>query len=135
MAIKPVAGLAAWMLLTAANAATIAIDVGHYLEEPGATSARGRPEFDFNLDLAHEIESQLKARGYTTQLIGADGKSKDLWQRPRAANGAALFISVHHDSTQARFQSAWSYAGTEQRYSDRFAGFSLFVSRENPAWQ
>jgi len=31
-----------------ARAATVAIDVGHFIEEPGATSARGRPELDFN---------------------------------------------------------------------------------------
>jgi N-acetylmuramoyl-L-alanine amidase len=28
------------------------IDVGHTAESPGATSARGVPEFSFNLDLA-----------------------------------------------------------------------------------
>ena len=53
-------------------AASIAIDVGHYLEEPGAISARGRPEFEFNLDLARAIEAVLKARGHATKLIGAE---------------------------------------------------------------
>ena len=55
--------------------------------------------------------------------------------RPHAAKGADFFISVHHDSTQARFQSAWTFEGVQQRYSDRFAGFSLFVSRENRTWR
>jgi N-acetylmuramoyl-L-alanine amidase len=119
----------------AATAATIALDVGHYQEKPGATSARGRPEFEFNLDLTHEIEVALRARGHTAQIIGADGAMRSLWRRARAAEGTDLFVSVHHDSTRGKFQATWAYEGVEQRYSDRFAGFSLFVSRENPAWR
>ena len=113
-------------------AAGVAIDVGHYLEEPGVVSARGRPEFEFNLEIAREIEAALKARGHTTKLIGADGKMKDLWRRPRAAQGVDLFVSVHHDSVQNKYLLTWTHDGVERRYSDRFAGFSLFVSRENP---
>jgi N-acetylmuramoyl-L-alanine amidase len=118
---------------SAINAATIAIDVGHYREEPGATSARGRAELEFNRDLAAEIKAAFDALGHRTLVIGADGGMRDLWQRPRAAAGADFFISVHHDSTQARFQSVWQFEGADQRYSDRFAGFSLFVSREGAA--
>ncbi len=117
----------------AVKAATIAIDVGHYSEKPGATSARGRAELEFNRDLAAEISTALDALGHRTLVIGADGGMRDLWQRPRAAAGADFFISVHHDSTQARFQSTWQFNGVDQRYSDRFAGFSLFVSREGTA--
>ena len=119
----------------AAAAATIAIDVGHYRERPGVISARGRPEFAFNLDLARELETALKERGYATRLIGADGGMRDLWRRPRAAGKADLFISVHHDSARAKHLMTWTYEGAEQNYSDRFAGFSLFVSRANPAWE
>ena len=61
--------------------------------------------------------------------------SNGLPQRPRAAAGAALFLSVHHDSMQARLLSTWTVDGVERRYGDRFAGFSLFVSRENPGWR
>ena len=116
-------------------AASIAIDVGHYLEEPGAISARGRPEFEFNLNLARAIEAVLKARGHATKLIGADGKMKDLWRRPLEANGSDLFISVHHDSAQEKYLMPWVYEGVERRYSDMFSGYSLFVSRENPDWE
>lgn len=132
---RAVAAIALWSVCGIVSAATIALDVGHYSAEPGATSARGRPELEFNRDLARDIEAQLLAGGHTARLIGADGNSRDLFQRPRDARGAALFISVHHDSTRARFQSTWVYEGTQQRYSDRFTGFSLFVSRENPAWR
>jgi N-acetylmuramoyl-L-alanine amidase len=127
--------IAIWAGLNAANASNIAIDVGHFLEKPGATSARGRAELEFNRDLAAEIKSDLDALGHRTQLIGADGGMADLSRRTRAARGADFFISVHHDSTQARFQSTWTFEGTEQRYSDRFAGFSLFVSRESRTWR
>jgi N-acetylmuramoyl-L-alanine amidase len=129
------AGIATLVFLSAAHAATIAIDVGHYREEPGATSARGRPELEFNRDLAAEIQAALDALGHTTRVINADGGMQQLWRHLDAADGADFFISVHHDSTQARFQGAWTFDGTEQRYSDRFAGFSLFVSRESRTWR
>ena len=51
------------VLAQPAIAASIAIDVGHYSAEPGVISARGRPEFEFNLDLARAIGAVLKARG------------------------------------------------------------------------
>ena len=134
-AMSLIVGMALCVGVSRAEAASIAIDVGHYFEEPGVISARGRPEFEFNLDLAREIEAALKARGHAAKLIGADGKMKDLWRRPREANGAGLFISVHHDLVRERHLSTWMHAGAERRYSDMFAGYSLFVSRENPELQ
>ena len=133
--IRLLLGLGAYLVPLVAIAATIALDVGHYQDEPGAISARGRPELEFNLDLARAIETALGTRGYATRLIGADGGMRDLWRRPRAARGADLFISVHHDSTREKFLAAWTYEGAERRYSDRFAGFSLFVSRANHGWK
>ena len=133
--ITPLLGLCACIVPFSAAGATIAIDVGHYREEPGVISARGRPEFEFNLHLARAIEAALRSRGHATQLIGADGGMRDLWRRPRAAGGADLFISVHHDSTREKHLATWVYAEVERRYSDRFAGFSLFVSRANRAWE
>ena len=129
------AGIAAGVLALPVAAAGIAIDVGHYLEEPGVMSARGRPEFEFNLDLAREIGAALKTRGHATRFIGADGRMKDLWRRPRVAQGADLLVSVHHDSVQERYLSTWTHDGAERRYSDLFSGFSLFVSRESPDWK
>jgi N-acetylmuramoyl-L-alanine amidase len=118
-------------LAPAALAASVAIDVGHYLNEPGAISARGVPEFEYNRTLALEIEGALQRAGHKTLLIGADGLMEDLVKRAPQAKGMDLFISVHHDSTQERYQSLWEYEGVERRYSDRFAGFSVFVSRNN----
>ena len=109
------------------------MDVGHYLARPGAISARGVPEFEYNLQLAREIQGALRRAGHKTLLIGDDGLSEDLGRRSPRASGMDLFISVHHDSVQPRYLSAWDYEGATYWYaSDPFAGFSLFVSRLNP---
>src|SRR5215467_9145710 len=60
----------------------IALDVGHNARRPGeqcqrfvkcpwgATSARGVPEYDFNLKLAQHIKERLEAAGFqSTSLI------------------------------------------------------------------
>jgi len=120
------ASISAW-------AATVAVDVGHFIEEPGATSAHGRPELDFNRDLAAAIESALKARGFKTLLIGYDGFMSQLTRRTTAAAGADFFLSVHHDSVQPYLIETWEYDGVERWFSDLHSGFSLFVSRKNGA--
>jgi N-acetylmuramoyl-L-alanine amidase len=111
--------------------ASIAIDVGHYLEKPGVISARGVTEFQYNLQLAREIETALKHAGHRTLLIGDDGLADNLGRRAPRAAGMDLFISVHHDSVQPRFLAVWEHEGETLSYSDKFAGFSLFVSRLN----
>jgi len=116
-----------------AHAATVAIDVGHFIEEPGATSARGRPELDFNRDLAAEIESAARRDGLKTMLIGADGFMSQLARRAAAAADADFFLSVHHDSVQPQFLETWEFDRVERPFSDRYSGFSLFVSRKNAA--
>jgi N-acetylmuramoyl-L-alanine amidase len=110
---------------------TVAIDVGHFIEEPGATSARGRPELDFNRELAAEIESAVRGRGLGTMLIGADGFMSRLTQRTAAAADMDFFLSVHHDSVQPHFLETWEYDRVEREFSDRYSGFSLFVSRKS----
>ena len=114
-----------------AQAATVAIDVGHFIEEPGATSARGRPELDFNRDLAADIESAVRSGGLGTMLIGADGFMSRLTARTAAARNADFFLAVHHDSVQPQFLETWEFDRVERPFSDRYSGFSLFVSRKN----
>lgn len=125
-----------FLLLLAASAAvraqTVAVDVGHSPDNPGATSARGRTEFQFNRELALDIGRALRERGFAVRLIGADGAMAHLSQRTAAAGGADLFLSVHHDSVQPQFLEGWDDDGLARLYSDRFSGFSLFVSRNNP---
>jgi N-acetylmuramoyl-L-alanine amidase len=49
-----------------------------------------------------------------------------------AAAGATFFLSIHHDSAQPRYLDTWIWDGAARRFTDRFSGFSLFVSRRNP---
>jgi len=133
------AALASWRLFfgffalaaPAAFAASIAVDVGHYLKEPGVISARGIPEFDYNRQLAREIADSLRRAGHDTILIGEDGMAEELGKRAPRASGMDLLISIHHDSVQPRFLSSWDHDGEALLYSDLFSGFSLFVSRLN----
>jgi len=114
------------------QAASIAIDVGHHLQNPGAISARGVTEFEYNRQLARDIARALERAGHRTLLIGEDGLAGDPGSRAPRARGMDLFISVHHGAVQPRYLATWNYGGRTLRYSDRFAGFSLFISRDNP---
>ena len=115
------------------SAPAIAIDVGHSLQSSGATSARGRAEFEFNRDLAQAVLQAISTRKIKAFEIGADGSSVDPENRPVEASnrGASFFLSIHHDSIQPQYLQDWTWHGSDQHYSDRFAGFSLFVSRKN----
>ena len=114
----------------------IVLDVGHTAESEGATSARNVPEFNFNLHLAQRIEQKLKADGFTeTRLLVTEGKAKpSLFKRVAAANNlnADLFLSIHHDSVPNTLLEDWEFEGKKSHFSDRFSGYSVFVSRENP---
>jgi N-acetylmuramoyl-L-alanine amidase len=65
-------------------------------------------------------------------LIGDDGLAEDLAGRAFRARGMDLLISIHHDSVQPGFLAAWEHEGGSHLYSDRFAGYSVFVSQLNP---
>lgn len=120
------------LALPAHGAPLVAVDVGHFLAEPGALSARGRPELEFNRELAALIGRALEARRLRVLVIGADGNMTVLSRRTAAARDADLLVSVHHDSVQPHYLEEWEHEGETRRFSDRFAGFSLFVSRRNP---
>jgi len=127
--------LVIWLLgalVAPAVGRTIALDVGHYLAHPGATSARGVPEFVFNQALAGVVQEALIKHGFGVRMIGSQGDMHDLRARTHAAIGTDFFLSLHHDSVQPQYLEDWLYAGMPRRFSDRFAGFSLFVSRANP---
>jgi len=114
----------------------IVLDVGHTAESEGATSARNVPEFAFNLRLARRIEEELKTEGFTeTRLLVTEGKAKpSLAKRVAAANNlhAGLFLSIHHDSVPDKLLEDWEFEGKKSHFSDRFSGYSVFVSRDNP---
>ena len=81
---------------TGARAATVAVDVGHFLAKPGATSAYGVPEFEYNHSLAAVIALRLANEGVGVRLIGHRGELADLPARPREAEegGAGFLLSV-----------------------------------------
>jgi N-acetylmuramoyl-L-alanine amidase len=114
----------------------IVIDVGHTPESEGAISARNIAEFVFNRRLAQRIEEKLKAEGFAeTKLLVTGGKARaSLVRRVAAANDlpANLFLSIHHDSVPNKFLENWEFEGKKSHFSDRFSGYSVFVSRSNP---
>ena len=114
----------------------IVLDVGHTAESEGAISARNVSEFVFNLRLAKQIEEKLKAEGFAqTKLLLTEGKARrSLVKRVAAANDlpADLLLSIHHDSVPNKFLEDWEFEGKKSHFSDRFSGYSVFVSRSNP---
>ena len=100
----------------------VVVDVGHYAAEPGVISASGVPEFEFNLALAREVKTELEKLQLQVRMIGERGDYAVLHHRTRDAHGADLFISIHHDSVKERLLPE----------ADKFSGFSLFISKENP---
>ena len=113
----------------------IAVDIGHTIQASGATSARGVAEHTFNSILATKIAESLRDAGYrNTYLLTATGTGKlQLQQRAAHANalGVNLFLSIHHDDVQPIYYSTWEHNGRSYHYSDRFSGYSLFVSYKN----
>jgi N-acetylmuramoyl-L-alanine amidase len=114
----------------------IVVDVGHTAEAHGAMSARNVPEYDFNFNLAWQIQRSLIANGFTKAvLLVTDGDARpSLFKRVGVANqlSANLFLSIHHDSVPDAFLENWEFEDRPSHFSDRFSGHSLFISRENP---
>ncbi len=113
----------------------VIVDVGHTAGVPGADSARGAPEYGFNLQLANVIKQALLDAGFdkTVRLITGTAPWSGLFERANRANSAHadLFISIHHDSVPNHLIETWQYEGKENHYSDRFSGYALFVSNDN----
>ncbi len=137
----PACAAIAWALLAGANAHAdmladrpyvVAVDIGHTLDAPGAISARGRTELEFNRDLAHHVVAALERRGIRPVLVNADGRVESLAARPESVPEADFFLSIHHDSVSEWELRSWTWEGSEQTYSDRWMGHSMFVSRRNP---
>jgi N-acetylmuramoyl-L-alanine amidase len=119
----------------APSAFRVLIDVGHTATSPGADSARGVPEYEFNLKLADVIAQSLHEAGFdkTVRLVTSGTRMASLFERAASANqlNADLFISIHHDSVPDNLKETWQYEGTKHSYSDRFSGYAIFVSNDN----
>lgn len=119
---------------TAVPAPLVAIDAGHTVAVPGAISARGQPEFEFNRALAQRVDFALRQLGVRTLLINLDGHIGSLAERPAAAAaaGADFLLSLHHDSVNESELIDWTWQGRLHTYADSWRGHSLFISRRNP---
>src|SRR5215470_4277660 len=113
----------------------VVVDVGHTLEVPGAMSARGVPEYTFNLQLSREVKQALVDSGFeqTVLLITGTAPWRGLFERAARANAmhADLFISIHHDSVPDNLKQVWEYAGQKNEYNDDYPGYALFISNDN----
>jgi N-acetylmuramoyl-L-alanine amidase len=113
----------------------IAIDIGHTTNSPGATSARGVPEYLFNQNIGTLLHRQLlqDKRFKRSFLINETGDDISLPARAAIANqrGAHLLVSIHHDSVQPKDLSQWLYQGNIMPHCDKFAGYSIFYSEIN----
>src|SRR5689334_13260883 len=113
----------------------VLVDVGHTLAVPGANSARGVPEYAFNLQLARDVKQALVAAGFeqTVLLITATAPWRGLFERAARANEmhANLFISIHHDSVPDNLKHNWEYAIRRSEYKDDYPGNALFITNDN----
>ena len=113
----------------------IAIDIGHTENSPGAISARGVPEHLFNKNIGTLLHKKLLGdrRFKGSFLINETADDLSLIARADIANrqGAALFVSIHHDSVEPKDLSYWLYQGNLLAHCDKFTGYSIFYSEEN----
>ncbi len=113
----------------------IVLDVGHTEEAPGARSARGSPEYLFNLNLATEVYNELNEKGYkSADLLITKGRGIETLRSRSAyanSNNADLFKSIHHDSVQPLYLKQWLVDSKQEYYSDEFRGYSIFVADNN----
>lgn len=111
----------------------IAIDIGHCAKRPGATSARGTPEYVFNLKMAETLNRELlSTKGWSTILL-KDKNCLSLSQRSSLASkqNADIFVSIHHNSVLMKYMNHWKYRGRKLLYCDKFPGYSVYYSSLN----
>jgi N-acetylmuramoyl-L-alanine amidase len=113
----------------------VVVDVGHTLDVPGAMSARGVPEYAFNLQLARDVKQALVDAGFeqTALLITGTAPWRGLFERAARANAmhADLFIAIHHDSVPDNLKQIWEYAGQKNEFNDDYPGYAIFISNDN----
>jgi N-acetylmuramoyl-L-alanine amidase len=114
----------------------VVVDVGHTLDAPGATSARGIFEYAFNLQLGQQVRQALVDAGFDKTLLLITDKAPPggLVERAMRANAipADLFIAIHHDSVPDNLLQSWDYEGQPQHFNDQYPGYAIFISNDNP---
>jgi N-acetylmuramoyl-L-alanine amidase len=111
----------------------IVLDVGHTALVYGQLSVRGTPEFEFNKNLANIVLEALHNADFPLAQMRIQ-ESNDLFLRARDLDSLHpdLILSLHHDGVQDRYLMHDMIDGVYRDYTDKFAGYSLFVSYDNP---
>ena len=79
---------------------TIAVDAGHGGHDNGAMNRElGLYEKNLTLDVANRLKDALRRRGFEVIMTRTGDEYVPLEQRPRRANDADLFISIHFNAT------------------------------------
>jgi len=117
-----------------ANTCNISIDIGHSPKTPGATSARGVSEFEFNKILAFKVKEELdNISNIKAKILNPTHSEISLMSRVDKSRNpnVDLFVSIHHDSVKERFLKKWNFLGKTLRYTDKFKGYTVIVSPKN----
>jgi N-acetylmuramoyl-L-alanine amidase len=113
----------------------VAVDVGHTVDVPGADSARGVPEYQFNLQLSQDIDLALVDAGFdkTELLVTTTRPPLGNFERAQRANTmrANLYIAIHHDSVPDNLIRKWEYDGKQHDFNDQYPGYAIFISNDN----
>ncbi|MDD5486814.1 MAG: N-acetylmuramoyl-L-alanine amidase [Dehalococcoidales bacterium] len=77
---------------------TIVIDPGHGGKDPGAV-ANGLIEKELNLKFSLELKRAIEQTDYAVELTRSNDTFIELSKRKDFRPGAALFLSIHHNSS------------------------------------
>ena len=109
----------------------IGVDIGHSVVKYGARSARGHHEFSFNQRFVNELSTHGDGDSHLNFIVlNPRGQDLALRDRPRlaVAQGADIFISIHHDAVNDKYLQPWTFEGQPEQFSDKFEGYSIFIS-------
>jgi N-acetylmuramoyl-L-alanine amidase len=89
--------------------------------------------------LAEQIDGRLRKDGFVkTVLLITHGVGRPtLFKRADAANSSSanLLLSIHHDSVPDWLLEVWEFEGKPSHFNDRFGGYSIFISHDNPKFE
>lgn len=121
----------------ALNGYRVLLDIGHTPKRFGALSARGRPEYQFNRNFVLLLQSLLEASDAQVSIANLSGREITLKKRSDVIRESSpdVFLSIHHDSAQELYFREWLFESVRYRYSDRYEGYSIFVSGEASSYQ
>jgi N-acetylmuramoyl-L-alanine amidase len=116
----------------------VAVDIGHSPAVPGATSASGKREYEFNKRFAEELVAASKGRaGLALSIVNPKGENLALAARTKIAarRKSQVFVSIHHDSVQPKYLKTETVDGKERTFTETIRGYSFFVYTKNVAFK